>query len=65
MHIKENEKTIRRIREMFANYISGKGLLVRIYKEPLQLKNKKANKQVMSKILDQTFLQRRLANNQQ
>lgn len=50
---------------MFANYISGKGLLVRIYKEPLQLKNKKANKQVMSKILDQTFLQRRLANNQQ
>lgn len=39
-HYQEGEKEIHRMRKNIANRISGKELIVKIYKEFLQLKNK-------------------------
>ena len=50
----------------FANYISDKGLAVRVHKEFLQLNYKKINTQLkMSKIFEKIFLHRGYTNGQE
>lgn len=56
--IKKSKKTLYRIRQVLANHRSDKGLLSRIYKELIQLKEKD-NRLINGKRLKQMFLQRR------
>ena len=53
--------------EILANHITDKGLVFRLYEEPLQLNDKKTNKPIfkMGKGCEQTFLQRRYTHGQQ
>ena len=50
-HYQESEKEIHRMRKNIANHTSGQELIVKIYKEILQLKNK-PNKFKMNKGLN-------------
>ena len=52
-------------RKIFANHVSDKVLIFRIYKELLQLNHKKQTVLKMGKGLEQIFLQRRCTKGQQ
>lgn len=60
----ESEKRAYSQEKMFADLVSGKGLVSSIYKEPLQVNSEKTTSLKMAKALKQTFLQGN-ANGQQ